>query len=45
MSGFWRRFKRDTKEFWNRNLRPIVEPLIKALILRKAKKETDRWAD
>ena len=43
MRSFWKRFARDTKEFWNKNLRPIVEPIIKAVIISKATKESNRW--
>lgn len=42
MKEKWERAKRNTKRFWNRYLRPKVEPALRMFVIRKVSKEVDR---
>ena len=36
---------RNAKKQWDRTLRPKLEPIIRVLVLKKAKKELEKWND
>lgn len=42
---WYKRMHRSVKKFWDENLRPTLEPVIKAIVVNKVTKEVNRHKD